>query len=185
MTEVTWPEEKQCTHCKHLKPATEFYVHKGHSDGLSSWCKTCMRAASKVVYGRPEVVKRRKAMRATPARRSAAKTSKRKSHLKIYYGITPQDYDAMLAAQGGGCAICGRKQYKNQNLCVDHDHSCCPGSKSCGKCVRGLLCHRCNQKILGYWLHEGTKGTDQALATARRLVAYLERSQDGRAERAA
>ena len=30
---------------------------------------------------------------------------------------------------------------------VDHDHSCCPGSKTCGKCLRGLACQKCNQGI--------------------------------------
>jgi hypothetical protein len=30
---------------------------------------------------------------------------------------------------------------------VDHDHTCCPGKKSCGKCIRGFLCRACNSFI--------------------------------------
>lgn len=64
----------------------------------------------------------------------------RKHHLMYTYGITPEKYEAILASQGGVCAIC-RKPASNQRLSVDHDHKT-------GK-VRGLLCRRCNV-MLGY-----------------------------------
>jgi hypothetical protein len=41
------------------------------------------------------------------------------------------------------CAICG----SDQDLVIDHDHNCCPGMWSCGKCVRGMLCRKCNLGI--------------------------------------
>lgn len=70
----------------------------------------------------------------------------RKSEILAKYGLTVQQYDEMLASQNGVCAICERPPGKKR-LCVDHDHLCCPGIKSCGKCVRGLLCDRCNRGI--------------------------------------
>jgi Recombination endonuclease VII len=57
------------------------------------------------------------------------------------YGITLEQWDGMLIAQGGRCAICPVILLDPH---VDHDHSCCPGRKSCGKCVRMLLCKNCN-----------------------------------------
>src|SRR5437899_4206973 len=53
-------------------------------------------------------------------------------------GIPQEEYDERLAAQGGGCAICGNAP-KTRRLHVDHDHKT-------GK-VRGLLCHRCNRRL--------------------------------------
>ncbi|SHN58944.1 Recombination endonuclease VII [Geodermatophilus obscurus] len=53
-------------------------------------------------------------------------------HLKKRYGITAADADAMLAAQGGLCAICGVAAAEH----VDHDHD--TGG------VRELLCFNCN-----------------------------------------
>lgn len=70
------------------------------------------------------------------------------------YSITGEQYDLLLASQGNVCAICKRPETQLHstskevlNLSVDHDHACCPGYKSCGKCIRGLLCHRCNRTI--------------------------------------
>lgn len=58
------------------------------------------------------------------------------------YHITAREFYEMLTQQGGVCAICGRTPHEFH---VDHDHGCCPDRKrSCGKCVRGLLCPDCN-----------------------------------------
>jgi hypothetical protein len=68
-------------------------------------------------------------------------------HRLANYGMTWEQYQELLAAQGGGCAICGRQCTSGRLLAVDHDHACCPGQYSCGNCVRGLLCGACNHGI--------------------------------------
>ena len=55
----------------------------------------------------------------------------------VQYGLSIEQMNAMLAS---GCVICGSRA----GLTIDHDHSCCPGKSSCGKCVRGVLCSTCN-----------------------------------------
>ncbi len=69
------------------------------------------------------------------------------------YNLTDAQYQRLMAVQGGKCAIC-RRAGGNQNgdkgkrrLAVDHDHTCCPGPTSCGRCVRGLLCGPCNDEM--------------------------------------
>ena len=61
------------------------------------------------------------------------------------YNVTPEDFQEMLREQDCRCAIC--KESFIAPPCVDHDHSCCSGKTSCGKCVRGLLCANCNSGI--------------------------------------
>lgn len=62
-----------------------------------------------------------------------------------YHNVSEDELLARLAAQGGGCAICG-KALTIKSLRIDHDHRCCSGVRgtSCGKCIRGLLCNGCN-----------------------------------------
>lgn len=68
----------------------------------------------------------------------------RRASLKSTYGITPEQYQAILISQGGGCAICGTPENKGNKrrhkaLAVDHDHN--TGA------VRGILCHACNLAV--------------------------------------
>ncbi|AID58907.1 recombination endonuclease VII [Mycobacterium phage Gaia] len=65
------------------------------------------------------------------------------------YSITAEQYAAILEIQGGVCGWCGRANGRTKALSVDHDHSCCDGPTSCGRCVRGILCGPCNVH-LGY-----------------------------------
>lgn len=69
--------------------------------------------------------------------------------VKHNYGITREQYDALLDEQGGECAICvGSNDPKTKRLSVDHWHECDAGhdprKKACIQCIRGLLCEKCN-----------------------------------------
>lgn len=81
------------------------------------------------------------------------RATRRTIRLRSYFNITPEQYDAMLQMQNGVCAICKLPETARHRgrgaviaLAVDHDHRCCSGKTSCGKCIRGLLCDRCNFK---------------------------------------
>lgn len=70
----------------------------------------------------------------------------RRGHGLKRKGLSVAEYDALLDKQGGRCAI-GGHEFGERGPQVDHDHACCPGNKSCGKCVRALLCHHCNMGL--------------------------------------
>lgn len=73
------------------------------------------------------------------------------------FGITPEQYDHMLELQGGRCAICENRPGKRR-LAVDHDHETLE--------IRGLLCTRCNHKLLG--------AAHESQAMLRRAARYLD-----------
>lgn len=90
--------------------------------------------------------------------------------LIYYYGITRKQYDVMLAAQEGSCAICPYVPAPDEMLAVDHNHKCCPGRRSCGKCLRSLLCDKCNRG-LGFF-----DDSIERLMAAAKYIKLFERS---------
>lgn len=72
------------------------------------------------------------------------------TRVALVYNLAPGEYAALLAEQLGTCAICTRATGRTKRLAVDHDHACCAGPTSCGRCVRGLLCGPCNQLLGRY-----------------------------------
>lgn len=78
------------------------------------------------------------------------------SHRRRNFGITDDQYDALLVSQGGACAIC-RTVPKKQRLHVDHNHRT--------GVIRGLLCLWCNHKLLG--------GARERVDVLRSAIAYL------------
>jgi hypothetical protein len=84
------------------------------------------------------------------------------------YSLTIDRYREMWVAQNGVCKLCrGEPSGRAIVLAIDHDHTCCPGQSSCGECVRGLLCDRCNNGL-------GCFGDDPELL--RTAAAYIEAS---------
>jgi hypothetical protein len=64
------------------------------------------------------------------------------------YGLTQEQFGRLLEGQKNACGMCHEPFAEGSPICVDHDHTCCPGEKmSCGKCVRGLLCRSCNTAL--------------------------------------
>jgi hypothetical protein len=84
------------------------------------------------------------------------------------YGITEEAYERMLEEQDHCCAICGLHESEMpKGLFIDHDHSCCAGNaKSCGKCVRGLLCRDCNTAVA--YLKDNVENLKKAIQYLRK-----------------
>ena len=89
--------------------------------------------------------------------------------LVIMYNMTLEQYNNMFISQNGLCKICNLPVSKG--LAVDHDHKCCPGKKSCGKCVRGLICKKCNTALAVCGDNVGT---------IRNAIAYLQKWNDSK-----
>ncbi|MBJ7452565.1 MAG: endonuclease [Blastococcus sp.] len=103
---------KWCPDCGEVLPFEAFGRNAASSTGRASYCKPCHN------------VRGRKSKELVGGERTY--------HLRRRYGITAQEADAMLEAQGGVCAICRAAPAVH----VDHIHST-------GR-VRALLCFNCN-----------------------------------------
>lgn len=119
--------EKHCSGCGECKPVAHFTPSAYTKDGYLPECKACMR----VYYAE---------RRSDPVVRAACADSNRKAHYRRKYGITVEQYEAMLDTQGGACAICGVSRAESERrFAVDHCHDS-------GR-VRGILCDHCNRLL--------------------------------------
>lgn len=165
---------KYCTQCKGGKPAAPSYLcvdcglpRENSRARLCSSCKhrrlptwqqvearaSSLGPASKTVKNGKtcSICLETKALRDFP-RLSSAPDGKQKyctlcsneksfiARLKSQYNLTIDQYRELLDKQDGRCAIC-RNKPQRMRLAVDHDHKT--------GLVRGLLCTRCNHKLLG------------------------------------
>jgi hypothetical protein len=140
---------KRCKVCGEVKALDDFYRSSGMRDGHRNDCKACNLAAKRErTRANPEAnrARVRRWQEANPERyrelvrrnkqTPAGRRRERNGHLKRKYGITVEEYDSMLSAQGGRCAICRREPHPTISLHVDHDHAL-------GH-LRGLTCFDCN-----------------------------------------
>lgn len=110
------PGLKWCPDCDTIKPYDEFCSNKRTKSGRATYCKECHNARSREV-------------------RERLYGGGREYHLRARYGIGQTHVDAMLEAQGGVCAVCGKLDPEH----VDHDRE--------SRAVRGMLCFNCNQAL--------------------------------------
>jgi hypothetical protein len=126
---------RRCKECYSVAQSEQdmkkrFVKDKSLKIGYSNLCKACnSERVQKHAKENPEMFKQR-------VRRYSIKK----------YGISYEKYKEIIINQNNSCAICHISfESIKDNPHVDHDHSCCPTPlNSCGECVRGLLCRRCN-----------------------------------------
>lgn len=125
---------KTCPMCAAEKPLTEFWWRRDREQPASR-CKVCSTEANRLWRRRnPEYEKRRY---------QAERVQTRERHLVRKYGVDLAQYERMLKAQEGRCAICGCEEKTQHNGVFHVDHCHKTGA------VRGLLCRGCNH-VLGH-----------------------------------
>ena len=128
-------DPRKCGRCKEFKPRSDFYSDKHKPAGISSYCRPC-----DLEYRREYRKAHAAALRVNEARwRAKNPTHTRRKMLARQYGLSEDQFQAMLSQQGGRCAICHTADWGKRAAHVDHDHET-------GE-VRALLCRNCNSGI--------------------------------------
>jgi hypothetical protein len=158
---------KRCADCKEIYPLEDFVKDSWKKDGRGSYCYACRTRRAKATRESNRVInlgglrifeKYCPKCKETKPVEGFFKNAGRGDGLGDWckecaviantcyvFNITEEQYFEMFERQQHRCAWCGRhKDELTKVLCVDHDRKCCPGRKSCGKCVRRLLCDGCN-----------------------------------------
>ena len=134
-----------CTVCGVAKDTAEFHRDSRTSTRLDRRCKSCRAEKSRERYHRDVEVSR-----------EYGRQHQRRHRMRTAYGLTEDDWIALLQKQGGRCGMCGHLPSDARALVVDHDH----GTGA----VRELLCNNCNVII-------GMAGDD--VERLQKAIAYL------------
>lgn len=146
---------KVCSQCDATLPLAAFHgphLRRG-AMRYAAACKSCSKVARdtrRAAMTEAEVEDQRRRDRESYYRNPH---TRRRQHLKQFYNITPEQFEALKMRQQGLCAICKQPETRKvlgvvTELHIDHDHACCPErGRSCGNCIRGLLCSACNPGI--------------------------------------
>src|SRR5579872_193612 len=131
---------KTCITCKQDKPDDAYYKDSKHSDRLRGSCIECMAAQNKT-WRKENPEKERASGRTWRKNNHTRQRQTEKSReLKKKYGLTIEDYEAIMMAQNHKCAICRTPLIMYGSMigktAVDHNHA--------NGQVRGILCWHCN-----------------------------------------
>ena len=80
-----------------------------------------------------------------PCQRKTKARSAKHARITDTYGITIDEYETLYTRQHGQCGICGGKR---PTLDIDHSHADERLGIPIRQTVRGLLCRRCNRRLL-------------------------------------
>lgn len=179
-------ELRVCRKCHLEKPITEFTVEVKASGKRRAWCKPCEAARVRAYYAANAEYREKTKKNSTKwanANPEKAAVHRYRSGLKYKYNMTPEQYRALLAAQGERCALCGSPDHgrrvgngktprlsdgSEMNWPIDHCHET-------GR-VRGILCFGCNTRLGGYerlLKDAGESRLREYLAQSSLLVALL------------
>jgi len=131
-------ESRTCSRCKLIKAIFEFSTK-------DRYCRECRNEYTRQYNKRrPDVIKRAKAK--YMAKLTDDQRYRRNRTAMLWrFKLTDAMWDDMFDSQGRRCAICRVDTPTGHGWHVDHDHVCCPeNGRSCGKCVRAILCSECN-----------------------------------------
>lgn len=115
-------DTKRCARCREPKELEEFHRSSSRKDGRNPYCKECIRTDYVAKRDRREFIYN--------------------YSLLANYGISREEYDAMLEDQEHKCILCFDPFPLTRRPQLDHCHR--TGS------IRGVLCAKCNVRLSHY-----------------------------------
>lgn len=145
--------EQTCYRCDRTLPLESFNRMSKKKSGHRGECRECQRIDRLRYMAEVDPTEHAERRRASKYRQRF-----RKSLAEV---------EAIFAEADYSCEACGthRDDTHNGTLVLDHNHACCSGEYTCGKCIRGVLCTKCNL---------GLGALEDSIEKLRRLLTYME-----------